>query len=121
MSYDLKPDVVTYTTLMKTLIRVDKFYKVPAVYEEMILSRCTPDRKARAMLRSLGSNRKVRPKPRKSKFTSNYGPQFLAAHGVSQSLLETNGEVVERAEPHPIGPVREEAADAGLFLNIRVQ
>ncbi|KAM0967541.1 hypothetical protein ACFX13_016319 [Malus domestica] len=49
---DLKPDVVTYTTLMKTLIRVDKFYKVPAVYEEMIMSGCTPDRKARAMLRS---------------------------------------------------------------------
>nr|XP_028962355.1 pentatricopeptide repeat-containing protein At5g42310, chloroplastic-like [Malus domestica] len=49
---DLKPDVVTYTTLMKTLIRVDKFCKVPAVYEEMIMSGCTPDRKARAMLRS---------------------------------------------------------------------
>lgn len=26
--------------------------QVPAVYEEMILSGCTPDRKARAMLRS---------------------------------------------------------------------
>ncbi|KAH8509703.1 hypothetical protein H0E87_011465 [Populus deltoides] len=49
---DLKPDVVTYTTLMKALIRVEKFDKVPSVYEEMILSGCTPDRKARAMLRS---------------------------------------------------------------------
>ncbi|KAL6207631.1 hypothetical protein ACLB2K_018588 [Fragaria x ananassa] len=48
---DVKPDVVTYTTLMKALIRVDKFYKVPDVYEEMIHSRVTPDRKARAMLR----------------------------------------------------------------------
>lgn len=28
------------------------WFQVPAVYEEMILSRCTPDRKARAMLRS---------------------------------------------------------------------
>ncbi|KAK8307334.1 hypothetical protein V6Z11_D03G187200 [Gossypium hirsutum] len=48
----VKPNVVTYTTLMKALIRVDKFHKVPAVYEEMILSGCTPDRKARATLRS---------------------------------------------------------------------
>ncbi|KAK3427312.1 hypothetical protein EUGRSUZ_F03554 [Eucalyptus grandis] len=49
---NLKPDVVTYTTLMKVLIRVDKFQKVPEVYEEMIVSGCMPDRKARAMLRS---------------------------------------------------------------------
>ncbi|KAK8512618.1 hypothetical protein V6N12_075189 [Hibiscus sabdariffa] len=48
----VKPDAVTYTTLMKALIRIDKFHKVPAVYEEMVLSGCTPDRKARAMLRS---------------------------------------------------------------------
>ncbi|TYG79534.1 hypothetical protein ES288_D02G146000v1, partial [Gossypium darwinii] len=56
----VKLDVVTYTTLMKALIRVDKFHKilcvvwikVPTVYEEMILSGCTPNRKARAMLRS---------------------------------------------------------------------
>lgn len=27
-------------------------FQVPAVYEEMTLSGCTPDRKARAMLRS---------------------------------------------------------------------
>ncbi|KAG4140745.1 hypothetical protein ERO13_D06G036701v2, partial [Gossypium hirsutum] len=52
ISMGVKPDVVTYTILMKALIRVDKFHKVPAVYEEMILSGCTPDRKARAMLRS---------------------------------------------------------------------
>ncbi|KAK6131453.1 hypothetical protein DH2020_034794 [Rehmannia glutinosa] len=49
---DLKPDVVTYTTLMKALIRVEKYEKVPAVFEEMLLSGCAPDRKARAMLRS---------------------------------------------------------------------
>ncbi|KAB2041277.1 hypothetical protein ES319_D02G137100v1 [Gossypium barbadense] len=48
----VKLDVVTYTTLMKALIRVDKFHKVPTVYEEMILSGCTPNRKARAMLRN---------------------------------------------------------------------
>lgn len=48
----MKPDVVTYSTLMKTLIRVEKFERVPAVYEEMLVSGCIPDRKARAMLQS---------------------------------------------------------------------
>ena len=33
-------------------------------------------------------------------FTSNFGPQHPAAHGVSRSILEMNGEVVQRAEPH---------------------
>uniref|UniRef100_A0A068BHK0 NADH dehydrogenase [ubiquinone] iron-sulfur protein 2 n=1 Tax=Batis maritima TaxID=4436 RepID=A0A068BHK0_BATMA len=33
-------------------------------------------------------------------FTSNFGPQHPAAHGVSRLVLEMNGEVVERAEPH---------------------
>ncbi|KAM3684466.1 hypothetical protein ACJW30_11G045800 [Castanea mollissima] len=33
-------------------------------------------------------------------FTSNFGPQHPAAHGVSRSVLEMNEEVVERAEPH---------------------
>ncbi|KAB5511305.1 hypothetical protein DKX38_030100 (mitochondrion) [Salix brachista] len=33
-------------------------------------------------------------------FTSNFGPQHPAAHGVSRSVLEMNGEVVERADPH---------------------
>ncbi|GJU11380.1 pentatricopeptide repeat-containing protein [Tanacetum coccineum] len=48
----LKPDIVTYTTLMKALIRVEKFDEVPRVYEEMVKSGCTPDGKARATLRS---------------------------------------------------------------------
>ncbi|KAK2988801.1 hypothetical protein RJ640_004103 [Escallonia rubra] len=33
-------------------------------------------------------------------FTSNFGPQHPAAHDVSRSVLEMNGEVVERAKPH---------------------
>jgi NADH:ubiquinone oxidoreductase subunit D len=33
-------------------------------------------------------------------FTLNFGPQHPAAHGVLRSILEMNGEVVERAEPH---------------------
>ncbi|KAL0288603.1 UNVERIFIED_CONTAM: NADH dehydrogenase [ubiquinone] iron-sulfur protein 2 [Sesamum radiatum] len=45
-------------------------------------------------------------------FTLNFGPQHPAAHGVSRLVLEMNGEVVERAEPYWITPVRHEAADA---------
>lgn len=33
-------------------------------------------------------------------FTLNFGPQHPAAHGVLRLVLELDGEVVERAEPH---------------------
>jgi len=33
-------------------------------------------------------------------FTLNFGAQHLATHGVLRLVLEMNGEVVERAEPH---------------------
>lgn len=33
-------------------------------------------------------------------FTFNFGPQHPAAHGVLRLVLEMNGEVVQRAEPH---------------------
>lgn len=33
-------------------------------------------------------------------YTMNFGPQHPAAHGVLRLLLELNGEVVERADPH---------------------
>ena len=34
------------------------------------------------------------------KFTINFGPQHPAAHGVLRLVLEMDGEVVERADPH---------------------
>ncbi len=33
-------------------------------------------------------------------FTVNFGPQHPAAHGVLRLILEMNGEIVERADPH---------------------
>lgn len=33
-------------------------------------------------------------------FTLNFGPQHPAAHGVLRLVLELEGEVVERADPH---------------------
>jgi NADH:ubiquinone oxidoreductase subunit D len=33
-------------------------------------------------------------------YTLNFGPQHPAAHGVLRLILEMDGEVVERADPH---------------------
>jgi|SRR3989338_6553904 NADH dehydrogenase (ubiquinone) Fe-S protein 2 len=33
-------------------------------------------------------------------FTLNFGPQHPAAHGVLRLVLELNGEIIERADPH---------------------
>ena len=33
-------------------------------------------------------------------FTMNFGPQHPAAHGVLRLVLEMDGEVIERADPH---------------------
>ncbi|MGE3622395.1 MAG: NADH-quinone oxidoreductase subunit D [Bdellovibrionales bacterium] len=40
------------------------------------------------------AGRKIRP------FTMNFGPQHPAAHGVLRLILEMDGEIVERADPH---------------------
>jgi NADH-quinone oxidoreductase subunit D len=42
----------------------------------------------------LASQTKIKP------FTMNFGPQHPAAHGVLRLVLEMDGEVVERADPH---------------------
>ncbi|MGZ8330917.1 MAG: NADH-quinone oxidoreductase subunit D, partial [Rhodoplanes sp.] len=33
-------------------------------------------------------------------FTINFGPQHPAAHGVLRLLLDLDGEIIERADPH---------------------
>jgi NADH dehydrogenase (ubiquinone) Fe-S protein 2 len=33
-------------------------------------------------------------------FTINFGPQHPAAHGVLRLILELNGEIIEKADPH---------------------
>src|ERR1700757_4411997 len=38
--------------------------------------------------------------PENHKFTINFGPQHPAAHGVLRLVLELDGEVVERVDPH---------------------
>jgi NADH dehydrogenase I D subunit len=42
----------------------------------------------------------VRQIKRSKKFNMNFGPQHPAAHGVLRLVLELDGEVVERADPH---------------------
>src|SRR5207247_6536239 len=38
--------------------------------------------------------------PRIKNYMMNFGPQHPAAHGVMRLILEMDGEVVERADPH---------------------
>jgi NADH-quinone oxidoreductase subunit D len=42
----------------------------------------------------------TRQPPQIKNFTMNFGPQHPAAHGVLRLVLEMDGEVVERADPH---------------------
>jgi NADH-quinone oxidoreductase subunit D len=44
--------------------------------------------------KDIASQTKIRP------YTMNFGPQHPAAHGVLRLVLEMDGEVVERADPH---------------------
>ena len=37
-------------------------------------------------------------------YTLNFGPQHPAAHGVLRMVLELDGEVVQRADPHMEAP-----------------
>ena len=37
---------------------------------------------------------------KRENYTLNFGPQHPAAHGVLRLVLELDGEIVERADPH---------------------
>lgn len=43
---------------------------------------------------------KIKPMPEIRNYTLNFGPQHPAAHGVLRLILEMDGEVVQRADPH---------------------
>ena len=45
-------------------------------------------------------SRRQRPMPEIRNFTLNFGPQHPAAHGVLRLVLEMDGEIIERADPH---------------------
>jgi len=49
--------------------------------------------------RMMAIEKPIKPKDIKS-FILNFGPQHPAAHGVLRLVLEMNGEIVERADPH---------------------
>ena len=42
----------------------------------------------------------VKPMPEIRNYTLNFGRQHPAAHGVLRLILEMDGEVVDRADPH---------------------
>ncbi|MGP0082835.1 MAG: NADH-quinone oxidoreductase subunit D, partial [Steroidobacteraceae bacterium] len=44
--------------------------------------------------------RQANPMPEIRNFTMNFGPQHPAAHGVLRLVLEMDGEVIQKADPH---------------------
>ena len=70
-----------------------------ARWEELLDTRPHPEtstalRDGPALVPSLGREHEVR------NFSLNFGPQHPAAHGVLRLVLELDGEVVERVDPH---------------------
>jgi NADH-quinone oxidoreductase subunit D len=48
----------------------------------------------------MSASRMNQQSPKLRTFTINFGPQHPAAHGVLRLVLELDGEVVERVDPH---------------------
>jgi NADH-quinone oxidoreductase subunit D len=54
----------------------------------------------------IGTETQIKP------YTMNFGPQHPAAHGVLRLVLEMEGEIVERADPHiGLAPSRHRKTD----------
>ena len=72
----------------------------PALRAGMGQVQCAPRRQGGREWRV--ANREVSRwrKPQLRSFTMNFGPQHPAAHGVLRLVLELDGEVVERVDPH---------------------
>jgi NADH dehydrogenase I D subunit len=52
------------------------------------------------ILKDIAINKNVNLVKTIKNFTMNFGPQHPAAHGVLRLILELNGEIIERADPH---------------------
>ena len=50
--------------------------------------------------RSLPRNRRPKTMPEIQNYTMNFGPQHPAAHGVLRLVLEMDGEVIRKVDPH---------------------
>lgn len=69
--------------------------EVNVVSGEIAFNQLEPDE-----LRRLRSDREAQRDIKN--FTINFGPQHPAAHGVLRLVLELDGEVIERADPHVV-------------------
>lgn len=74
---------------------------------ELSEARIMPVAAAHGMARSISGSsaasareQPLTPVVEKKNFTLNFGPQHPAAHGVLRLVLDMNGEVVARADPH---------------------
>src|SRR4029079_9314908 len=63
-------------------------------------ARAAPDHAARGARGRLRREARLTPMAEIRNYTVNFGPQHPAAHGVLRLVLEMDGEVVQRADPH---------------------
>ena len=71
-------------------------YQPVTIEPREIMPRVIREDNVRAALK----DRKTTQWPRSSNYTLNFGPQHPAAHGVLRLVLELDGEVIQRADPH---------------------
>ena len=74
--------------------------KAPPAQGEARHDRHPHRRDERRRARRAGDSRPTARRRRLSNYTINFGPQHPAAHGVLRLILELDGEIVERVDPH---------------------